>query len=220
MGLRADDPFSTISLPFKPPQPVLPLTLAEMDRLLSVPDLHAIYGHAQRAILETLYGCALRRQELINLQQTDLDPGQQILHVRHGKGGKPRTVPLAKRTWHWLEQYLLHCRPLLASSPDIPSLFLSPQGTAIAPPEALSRLVRQLLDSAGIQRPGACHLIRHSAATHMLQRGADIRIIQEFLGHACLQTTQIYTHLLVDDLSAALRRHLPWSEECPSESVP
>jgi len=220
MGLRDDNPFSALCLPFKPCQPPQPLTPAEMDRLLSVPDLNTPHGLAQRAILETFYGCALRRQELIDLQKSDIDPGQRILFVRRGKGGKPRIVPLARRTWHWVEQYLLHGRPLFAPTPDLPFLFLSPQGTPITPGEALSRIVRQLLQDAGIKRQGACHLLRHSAATHMLNRGADIRVIQEFLGHACLQTTQIYTHLRVDDLSAALRRHLPWSEECPCEPVP
>jgi len=118
--------------------------------------------------------------------------------VREGKGRKDRVVPLGERAAAWLEKYLLEARPQLLPG-ETEALFVTDYGEPITP-EWLADKVKRYMQFAGIDRPGATHLFRHACATHMLENGADIRYIQEMLGHANLATTEIYTHVSIDKL--------------------
>ena len=195
------NPAADLQLPRKPAK-LLPKALSkdELNALLSIPDTSDPLGLRDRAILETLYSCALRRSEVTKLDIEDLDPQRQILTVRQGKGGKSRVVPVGERALDWLTRYLEHSRPRLEIERNQRALFLSGYGTRFSP-NYLGNWVKRSLLAAGIDKHGSCHLLRHTCATHMHDNGADIRFIQQLLGHARLDTTQIYTHVSI----AALR---------------
>lgn len=150
-------------------------------------------------MLETLYSTALRRMELAALQVFDVDLEAGILHVRLGKGGRDRVVPLGRRTTIWLTRYLADVRPLLVASLREGALFVTDYGEPFGK-NRLGDLVRRYIGRARLTAPGACHLFRHACATHMLENGADIRFIQSILGHADLSTTQIYTRVSIAKL--------------------
>jgi integrase/recombinase XerD len=194
------NPAADLVLPHKP-QELLPRTLTheEIASVLAVPDLSDALGLRGRAILETFYATGLRRAELIQLDLGDLDRARGTLTVRSGKGGKGRVVPLGEHAAHWLRRYLEECRPLLEVKASESALFLTGYGERFSR-GFLGNWVRRVLKLAGVKRPGSCHLLRHTCATHMLEGGADIRFIQQLLGHASLETTQIYTQLTIQQL--------------------
>ena len=150
-------------------------------------------------MLETLYSTAMRRGELIHLDVYDLDLGRGTVMIRQGKGAKDRYVPIGQRALAWVSKYLHEVRPLLVERSHTSCLFVSRNGRPFAASN-LSILVRDYMTSAGISRPGSCHLFRHAAATQMLENGADIRSLQALLGHAEITTTQIYTHVSIQHL--------------------
>ena len=197
--LRAN-PAADLELPRKQP-PSLPRALspAEVETILAVPDTTDALGVRDRAILETLYGTGLRRRELISLDVTDIDRGRGVALVRKGKGGKDRLTPLGAIALHWLERYLAECRPLLETNAAERALFISGYGERISA-AYLGNLVRRMFNRAHIGKTGSCHLLRHSCATHLLENGADVRTIQELLGHARLDSTQIYTAVSITQL--------------------
>lgn len=203
------NPASDLILPRRsirlPPEP---LTIPEIEALIAAPDISDPLGIRDRAILELFYTTGIRRTELARLQITDLQPDAGILFVRQGKGRKDRVVPVGNRALHWLAHYLDRCRPSLTQHPDQHSLFLTAYGEPFNP-DVLGRLVVGYMRQAGITRFGACHLLRHSCATHMLEGGADIRYVQELLGHAKLDTTAIYTHVSITALKAVHARCHP-----------
>ncbi|CDL81107.1 site-specific tyrosine recombinase XerC [Xenorhabdus szentirmaii] len=166
------------------------LDRTDSERPLSVRD---------RAMMETLWSTGLRRSELQRLQVGDVDFARGELFVRQGKGYKDRVVPLGESARHWLQQYLNDVRPRLVWANDPGYLFLSQQGKALAD-GTLTQIVRNALHRAGIDKPGGCHLFRHSMATQMLENGADTRHIQAILGHASLDATQIYTRVAIGHL--------------------
>jgi integrase/recombinase XerD len=195
----ASNPASELQLPKQPKR--LPRTL------LAVQDIEAILHEAEpgsaaglrdRAMLEVLYATGLRRMELPALARYDVDLNRRLVFVREGKGRRDRVVPLGERAAAWLEKYLLDARPQLLAA-ETEALFVSDYGEAITP-EYLADKVKRYMQFAGIDKPGATHLFRHACATHMLENGADIRYIQEMLGHANLATTEIYTHVSIDKL--------------------
>jgi len=197
--LRAN-PAADLELPRKQPR-ALPraLALAEVESILGVPDTGDPLGIRDRAMFETLYGTGLRRLELVNLDMTDIDRGRGVVLVRKGKGGKDRLAPIGAIALHWLERYMLECRPLLETSAAERALFLSGYGERLSA-GYLSNLVRRTIRRAGIGKSGSCHLLRHSCATHLLENGADVRAIQELLGHSSLDSTQIYTAVSITHL--------------------
>jgi len=199
-NLLPSNPAADLTLPRKPAES-LPKALAreEVAALLAVPDVRDPLGVRDRAILETLYATGLRRSELVSLDLADLDRARSTLTVRKGKGGKDRVVPLGEHAVHWIERYLAECRPRLEVSAREPALFLTGYGERFSA-GFLGNWVRRVLVEAKIDRPGSCHLLRHSCATHMLEGGADIRFIQQLLGHASLETTQVYTALTIQQL--------------------
>lgn len=175
------------------------LTAEEAERVLAQPDIEDPLGVRDRAILETLYSTGIRRMELARLTVYDLDRGRGTLMVRQGKGRKDRLIPIGERALAWVEKYLWDVRPDLAPEPDPGTLFLTAhrEGYSL---DGLTRLVRKYVERAEVGKQGACHMFRHSMATVMLENGADIRFVQEMLGHAQLSTTQIYTQVAIHKL--------------------
>lgn len=170
------------------------LTADEAEAVMATPVVTEPLGLRDRAMLELLYATAIRRSELVALKLFDVDYARATLVVRQGKGNKDRVVPLGERAKAWLVAYRDRVRPGLVAGRDPGVLFLSRDGR---PMEAkrLSEKVHGYVAAAGTGKPDSCHLLRHTAATLMLEGGADIRFIQALLGHESLETTQIYTRV-------------------------
>lgn len=170
------------------------LTAAEIETILLQPDVTTSRGLRDRAIMETFYSTGIRRAELANLRLADLDKERGMLSVRAGKGGKDRVIPIGERALAWIEQYLSESRPHLTATGDEGFLFVSREGKRWNV-TGLGLTVHRYVASAAINKQGSCHLFRHTMATLMLEGGADIRYIQQMLGHVELSTTQIYTRV-------------------------
>jgi integrase/recombinase XerD len=171
----------------------------EIVRLLAIPNPADPFGLRDRTMLELFYATGIRRTEMTNLDHGDYEPATRTLVVRRGKGGKSRMLPVGERAAAWLDRYLAESRPLFDHLPNETSLFLSGYGTRISP-AYLGNWIKKLLKRCGIDKPGSCHLWRHSCATDMHRGGADIRYVQEMLGHERMETTRIYTHVHIDAL--------------------
>ena len=170
------------------------LSVVDVEKVAAIPATDSPRGLRDRVIMELLYATGIRRMELAQLEISDLDLTRGILRVRNGKGRKDRRLPIAARARNWLLAYLERGRPLLPGATGSEVLFPSRNGSSLSL-TWLSTLVSTYVRRAGLQKPGSCHLFRHSMATLMLDGGADIRYIQVMLGHAQLSTTQIYTQV-------------------------
>jgi integrase/recombinase XerD len=180
--------------------PEATLSAEEIEAVLVGPDVTTALGIRDRAILEVLYSSAIRRAELIALKIWDVDCARGTLFVRQGKGGRDRHVPIGARALLWVARYAELVRPkLLARETD--TLFLSASGEPLCA-DWLSRTARAYIEAGAPGKRGSCHLFRHSVATLMLEGGADIRYVAEMLGHAKLETTQIYTRVSIAKLRA------------------
>jgi len=175
------------------------LTIREAETVLAVPNITDPLGLRDRAILETFYSTGIRRMEVINLKLYDMDVDRGTLMVRQGKGKKDRMVPIGARALAWIDKYLTEVRPRLIIDPNDTTLFLTHLGEAFTT-NRLTQMVREYIDAADIGKRGSCHLFRHTMATLMLENGADVRFIQAMLGHAKLETTQIYTQVSIRKL--------------------
>ncbi|MEK7830247.1 MAG: site-specific tyrosine recombinase XerC [Acidobacteriota bacterium] len=196
------NPASEIELPRVGQRlPAEPLTIPEIETILSQPDLTNPLGVRDRAMLELFYSTGIRRTELARLNIGDLNREKAVLFIRQGKGQKDRVVPVGRRALQWLEKYLEDIRPRIVVKPQEQALFLNGYGETLGV-DALSRKVTDYIQQAGIRRAGSCHLLRHTCATHMLEGGADIRYIQQLLGHSKLDTTAIYTQVSIQKLQA------------------
>jgi len=184
------------------------LTAAEAERVLGMPDVSEPLGLRDRAILEALYSTGMRRMELIGLKLYDLDQERGTVFVRQGKGKKDRMIPMGERAFAWVRRYLEEARPSLALTPDDGVVFLTNVGLSFEP-NRLTQLVRDYVDAAEIGKTGSCHLFRHTCATLMLEGGADIRFIQQLLGHEKLETTQIYAQVSIRMLKEVHTRTHP-----------
>jgi len=190
------NPASELDLPrLAKPLPRV-LTAAEAETILQQPDISDPAGLRDRAILETFYSTGMRRAELVNLKLYDVDREAGIITIREGKGRKDRVIPVGERAVLWIDKYLNEARPRLVAEPDDMTVFLTAQGEPFSR-NSLSLIIREYVEQARIGKRGACHLFRHTMATLMLEGGADIRFIQQMLGHARLDTTQIYTHVSI-----------------------
>jgi integrase/recombinase XerD len=192
------------------------LTVSEVEQVLAQPDVTDPLGLRDRAMLETLYSTGMRRSELCGLTLVDLDAERGTVLIRQGKGQKDRMVPIGERAIAWVDRYVAEVRSQLVVEPDPGVLFLAATGEAVGP-DWLSRITHRYVDRAALGKQGSCHLLRHTMATLMLEGGADVRYIQEMLGHARLETTEVYTHVAIRQLKAVhtathpgatLRRHL------------
>jgi len=207
--LLAVDPSAELEMPRRQLRlPKAVLTLDEMERILALPDVSTPLGLRNRAILETLYSTAMRRSELRKLHLDDLQLNRGVIFIRQGKGAKDRFVPVGERATAWITKYLRESRPQLETPASGRVVFLSANGDQIAP-AYLTELVATIMKLAGIEKTGSCHLLRHTAATLMLEGGADIRFIQQMLGHADISTTQIYTHVNREHLKKIYDKHHP-----------
>ncbi len=177
------------------------LTEAEAERVLAQPDVSDTVGLRDRAILEVFYSTGIRRMELVRLLVSDVDRERGTMIVRQGKGRKDRTVPIGERAAMWVEKYMLEARATLVVPPDEGVLFLTAEGRQLDA-NRLTHDVGEYVARAETGKKGACHLFRHTMATVMLENGADIRYIQEMLGHVELSTTQIYAQVSIRQLKA------------------
>ncbi len=210
-GMVETDP--TVTLESPRPRRSLPsyLRFEEVNRLLELPDAGTPLGIRDRAMLDVLYSSGLRVAELVGLRAGDLEMKMGCLRCI-GKGDKERLVPIGRRACAAVEDYLARARPQLLRArkggPAIPYLFLNRRGGK------LSRVgVWKILSAygrrAGLRRPLTPHQLRHSFATHLLERGADLRSVQLMLGHADISTTQIYTHVIEERLKEIYKAHHP-----------
>jgi integrase/recombinase XerD len=184
------------------------LSVREVEAVLSQPDIGDPLGIRDRAILELLYSTGIRRSELVRLELGDLNRDKRLLRIRQGKGRKDRVVPVGARALGWVEKYLEDVRPLLVVKAEQQALFLSGYGEPFNA-DVLGRKVVEYIAKAEIGRRGGAHLLRHTCATHLLEGGADIRYIQQLLGHEKLETTAIYTEVSVTQLQAVHARCHP-----------
>jgi integrase/recombinase XerD len=195
-----NNPASELELPrMEHRLPKTVLTIAETEKVLAQPDVNDPLGLRDRALMETLYSTGMRRLELANLKLYDLDTERGTVTIRQGKGKKDRIIPIGERAAAWVDKYIRESRPKLAVEPDDHTAFLSNAGEPFSL-DHLSALVRAHVDAANIGKRGACHMLRHVCATHMLENGADIRYIQQMLGHADLRSTEIYTQVSIRQL--------------------
>ena len=207
-GRIEEDPALLIERP-KTGRP-LPKTLTEADveALLAAPDVSTPLGLRDRAMLELIYATGLRVTELVTLTQSQINPRQGLVRVI-GKGDKERLVPLGEEALHWLARYLREARPLLLGD-NQELLFPSRRGTCMTRQTFWHR-IKQMAMVAGVEKKLSPHTLRHAFATHLLNHGADLRVVQLLLGHSDLSTTQIYTHVAQQRLQDLYQKHHPRS---------
>ena len=159
--------------------------------MLAQPDITTPLGIRDRAILETFYSTGIRRAELCHLRIDDIQVDRRAIFIEQGKGKKDRYVPIGTRALLWIARYVESVRDTLVIDETERTLFVSNTGRPLNP-DTLTEYGRRYIQSAGIDKPGACHIYRHSMATQMHENGADLTLIQQILGHAKSDTTQIY----------------------------
>ncbi len=184
------------------------LSERETVQLLETPACDTPIAVRDRAILETLYATGLRNSELNGLQLDEWDAEYHCFRLRHGKGGKPRVVPLGAEAEFWLKDYLEKVRPTLLREAGERAIFLNRVGKALTR-DVLIKIVSCWGRQAGLSKGVTPHLLRHCCATHMLKRGADLRHLQALLGHSSVETTERYTQLEVSDLRKVVQRCHP-----------
>ena len=208
MDFLISDPGEKIKLPRKPKTlPKGVLTESEIKRLLNVPDLKTPAGYRNRIILEILYDTVIRRAELSNIKLPDLDLNTGFIHI-HGKGSKDRVVPLSSRVCDLIKSYILSVRPAFIRNQDTGHLIVNRWGGRMHG-DGIWRMVKQCAGLAGLKKNVTTHIIRHTCATHMLKNGAPVRHLQEMLGHESLESTQIYTHVTIQDLKQVHAKYHP-----------
>ena len=183
------------------------LTEQEVERLLAAPDLESALGIRDRAMLEVLYATGLRVSELVSLRSGQVNLLQGVLRVV-GKGGKERLVPLGEPAVDWVGRFLETGRAAILGARQSPALFPTARGRAMTR-QAFWHLVKRYGERAGISIDISPHTLRHAFATHLLDHGADLRVVQMLLGHRDISTTQIYTHIARERLKVIHARHHP-----------
>jgi len=169
------------------------LTLNEVEELIAQPDVRRSQGIRDRAILETLYATGMRVSEAVNLKKDSVNLDIGFLRCI-GKGNKERVIPLGKKAIAAINKYLEKARPKFLKNKESESLFISRFGRKISR-QSFWKILKKYAKSARIKKPIKPHILRHSFATHLLERGADLRSVQEMLGHSNISTTQVYTHI-------------------------
>ena len=206
-NLREDDPSELLESPRKEQHLPEVLSLEEVNRLVEAVDLSSAEGHRNRAMLEMLYGSGLRVSELTGLRLSDIYREEGYLLVR-GKGSKQRLVPISPEADKWFG-YWLEDRSHLDVKPEAKDIaFLNRYGRQLTRAMVFT-IIKRLAEKAGIHKVISPHTLRHSFATHLLQNGADLRVIQQLLGHEKITTTEIYTHLDIQDLRDAIMQYHP-----------
>lgn len=209
-GLRTDNPMQKIRRPkFEKKLPHF-FSEEEMEVLIRIPDTSTKIGMRNRAIFEVLYSCGLRLMEIAGLKLSDIDFRKGLIKVL-GKGNKQRFIPIGKPALEAIEAYL-RVRPLLVKEHSSNCLFLTRSGKDFDT-QQLRIILMRYINLIAREKGYSPHTIRHSFATHLLSRGADLRAIQELLGHAQLSTTEHYTHVSLEDIKAAYEKGHPRSGE-------
>ena len=207
-GVRDDDPAAHLDAPRLPRSLPKALAESEIEALLAAPDIDTPPGLRDRTMLELMYAAGLRVSELVGLPTASLNLRQGAVRVT-GKGGRDRLVPLGDEAQHWLDRYLATARPALAGKRATPMLFVGANG-AVLTRQAFWHVVKRCAVLAGIDPARISpHGLRHSFATHLLNHGADLRVLQMLLGHSSLSTTQIYTHVARAQLKTLHAKHHP-----------
>ncbi|MFW6312558.1 MAG: site-specific tyrosine recombinase XerD [Spirochaetota bacterium] len=194
--VRDDNPATLIELPRAAYRVPGVLEVEEIERLLAAIEIDGPLGLRDRALFELIYSCGLRISEAVDLSVDRLFLAERLIRVQ-GKGDKERLVPMGEYAHHWLKRYLAEARPLLARRP-VSALFLNNRGQQLSR-KGMWKRFREIAERAGVE--AKVHTLRHSFATHLLEGGADLRAVQELLGHADISTTQIYTHVDKDELA-------------------
>ena len=183
------------------------LTEEEVEALLQAPDAGTPLGLRDRCMLEVLYATGLRVSELVGLMLTQINQRQGVVRVT-GKGNKERLVPLGAEALDWLQKYLQEARPVLVKDLAIDALFSTWRGAKMTR-QAFWHLIKRYARLAGVTKPMSPHVLRHAFATHLLNHGADLRVVQMLLGHSDISTTQIYTHVARERLKNLHAEHHP-----------
>lgn len=201
------DPTLQIDSPKLPRSLPKSLNEEEVEALLDAPDLGQPLGLRDRAMLELLYACGLRVSELVGLKVTEIGLQEGVIRVT-GKGSKTRLVPMGEEALEWIGRYLKEARPDILQKRLSDSLFVTQRGEAMTR-QAFWYLIKRYALQAGIRKPISPHVLRHAFATHLLNHGADLRVVQMLLGHADISTTQIYTHVARERLKQMHAVHHP-----------
>lgn len=207
-GLVTHDPCLKLQTSKQPPRFPNTLSEAQVEALLQAPDLSTTLGLRDRAMLETLYATGLRVSELVNLGVLETSLADGVVRVNFGKGGKDRLVPMGAEAQHWVERYLREGRNALLGQRRSDALFVTARGGPMTR-QAFWQLVKKYAVLADIHAPLSPHVLRHAFATHLLNHGADLRVVQMLLGHADISTTQIYTHVARERLRQLHAKHHP-----------
>jgi len=206
--LRPDDPSALLSAPKLPQRLPKDLSEAQVERLLQAPDTNIPLELRDKAMLEVLYATGLRVSELTGLTLSDISLRQGVVRVI-GKGDKERLVPLGEEAVYWLEQYMEHGRPWLLNGQTLDVMFPSNRAQQMTRQTFWHR-IKHYATLAGIDSEKLSpHVMRHAFATHLLNHGADLRVVQMLLGHSDLSTTQIYTHVATERLRQLHQQHHP-----------
>ncbi len=189
----AHNPMNDVRPPKKAEHLPAVLSIEEIDRLLQAPIEDTPLGLRNRTLLEVMYATGLRVSELVNLKMSDLHLKLGLIQTL-GKGDKERIIPIGEIAIDWLTRYFNESRIVLLKDKESPYVFLNDRGNQISR-QGIWKIIKKLVTTAGITKDVSPHTLRHSFATHILENGADLRIVQELLGHADISTTQIYTHI-------------------------
>jgi len=206
-----DDPADKLKLPKKPKKlPKVILSKQDVKTLFEAIDTRTITGYRNRVIIEILYDTAVRRAEITSMKLHDMDLNAGFIHVT-GKGNKDRVVPLSERVCVLVKSYILHVRPMFIkdkNEKDHGHLVLNRWGTKMSG-NSIREVVKRVCLLAGIKKPITTHTFRHTCVTHMLRNGAPVRHLQQMLGHESLESTQVYTHVTINDLKKVHAKYHP-----------
>lgn len=206
-GMRGSDPTVDIEMPRIGRSLPKSLSEDEVDALLNAPNTDEPLGHRDRAMLELLYATGLRVSELINLRQSQVNFNQGVLRIV-GKGDRERLIPLGEESQRWLQEFLDGPRMEILLERQTDYLFPTRRGDRMTR-QAFWHIIKRYAEKAGIRQKMSPHSLRHAFATHLLNRGADLRVVQMLLGHSDLSTTQIYTHVARERLKELHGEHHP-----------
>ena len=203
----ASDPCLRMRSAKQPPRLPKTLTEAQVESLLAAPDVATPLGLRDRTMLELMYASGLRVSELVLLKTIEVGMNEGVLRVT-GKGGKTRLVPFGEEARAWIERYLRDARSAILAGQVDDALFVTARGGAMTR-QMFWTLIKKYTFDAGIKAPLSPHTLRHAFATHLLNHGADLRVVQLLLGHADISTTQIYTHVARERLKQLHAQHHP-----------
>ncbi|MCL6351732.1 site-specific tyrosine recombinase XerD [Pectobacterium polaris] len=206
--LRSDDPSAVLSSPKLPQRLPKDLSEAQVDALLNAPSIEQPLELRDKAMLEVLYATGLRVSELVSLTMSDVSLRQGVVRVL-GKGNKERLVPLGEEAVYWIEYYLEHGRPWMLNGQTLDVLFPSNRARQMTRQTFWHRIKHYAVLASIDSEKLSPHVLRHAFATHLLNHGADLRVVQMLLGHSDLSTTQIYTHVATERLKQLHQQHHP-----------